>query len=174
MNLFQKLRNAIFPPEAPPASPQLAHVPNWLEVEGELVDLNALSPAQLAALEALLTQRRQQREAEFAQYLHGLAAERERLLAGADFRLWLMALQMMFGEAIGKRVAVQDIVPGMQLQHLIISFGQPDHVAATPTGVAFGYGSRATGSYFEVQGDTITHADIVGTPPLPLLLDSGT
>ena len=173
MNPFQKLRNAIFPPKAPPAPARPAHVPNWLQVDGELVDLNALSPEQLAALEVLLTQRRQQREAEFAQYLHGLAAERARLLAGADFRLWLMTLQMMFGEAIGQRVAVQDIVPGMQLQHLIISFGQPDHVAATPTGVAFGYGDRATGSYFEVQGDTITHAAIVSVPPLPLALDAG-
>lgn len=148
-----------------PAAPRAA--PNWLEVEGEYVDLNTLTPEQLAKLEAVLLLRRQQRETELADYLAGLAAEREHLLAAGDFHLWLLTLKLMFGEELGRRVAAQDIVPGMQLQHLILSFGRPDQVEAGNAGLALLYGSGAAGSYFEVAGDTVRRAHIGQRPALP-------
>ena len=37
-----------------------------------------------------------------------------------------MTLKLLFGEVLGRRVALQDIGPGMELQHLVLSRGQPD------------------------------------------------
>ena len=166
MNFFQKLfaRPAAAPAPAP-APP--APAPNWLEVDGQIVDLNTFSPAQLAQLETDLVARRQQREGQLADYLLSLAAERERLLAARDPSLWVLTLKLMFGEALGRRVAIQDIGPGMQLQHLILSFGQPDHVEANAAGLALLYGSAPEVSYFELDGATIVKAVIGLRPALP-------
>lgn len=167
MNAVTKLLNKLFGPKPAPAPPTPALLPNWLEVEGQRVDLNTLTPAQLTDLETHLTTLRRQREGELARYLHDLAAERERLLATRSFRQWLMTLNMMFGEPIGQHLAVQHVVPGMQLQHLILSFGEPDQIEATSTGIAFLYGPPQTGSYFELTGDRITQARIIGIPNPP-------
>ena len=166
MNFFQKLfaRPAAKPAPAP-APP--AQAPNWLEVDGQFVDLNTFTPAQLAQLEADLLARRQQREGELANYLLTLAAERERLLASRDPSLWVLTLKLMFGETLGRRVAIQDIGPGMQLQHLVLSFGQPDQVEARETGLALLYGSPPEVSYFELDGATIAKAIIGFRPALP-------
>jgi hypothetical protein len=164
MNLFKKLFARFAPP---PATPAAAPAPNWLEVEGKFVDLNGLGPEQLAALAADLQARRQQREAELAGYLHGLAAERERLLASADVSLWVLTLKLMFGEAMGRRVAIQDIGPGMQLQHLVLSFGEPTQVLAEGGGLALLYGAPPAISYFEIEGDMIVKAVIGWRPALP-------
>ncbi|HET9503533.1 MAG TPA: hypothetical protein VFO93_08325 [Hymenobacter sp.] len=163
MNFFKKLfaRPAAAPVPAP------APAPNWLEVDGQIVDLNTYSPAQLAQLETDLVARRQQRESELADYLLNLAAERERLLATRDASLWVLTLKLMFGEVLGRRVAIQDIGPGMQLQHLVLSFGQPDHVEARPTGLALLYGSPPEVSYFELDGATIVKAVVGLRPALP-------
>jgi hypothetical protein len=99
--------------------------------------------------------------------LLNLAAERERLLAARDPSLWVLTLKLMFGEALGRRVAIQDIGPGMQLQHLILSFGQPDHVEANAAGLALLYGSAPEVSYFELDGATIVKAVIGLRPALP-------
>jgi hypothetical protein len=131
------------------------------------VDLNTFSPAQLAQLETDLVARRQQREGQLTDYLLNLAAERERLLAARDPSLWVLTLKLMFGEALGRRVAIQDIGPGMQLQHLILSFGQPDHVEANAAGLALLYGSAPEVSYFELDGATIVKAVIGLRPALP-------
>jgi len=166
MNFFKKLfaRPAAKPAPAP-STP--APAPNWLEVDGQIVDLNTYSPAQLAQLETDLVARRQQREGELADYLLNLAAERERLLAARDPSLWVLTLKLMFGETLGRRVAIQDIGPGMQLQHLILSFGQPDHVEAHPTGLALLYGRAPEVSYFELDGATIVKAVVGLRPALP-------
>ena len=166
MNLFKKLfarLGAAAPAPLPPPVP----APNWLEVEGQFVDLNGLSPAQLAQLEADLQARRQQREAELAGYLRGLADERARLLATADARQWVLTLQLMFGEALGRRVAIQDVGPGMQLQHLVLSFGAPTQVLAEGGALALLYGAPPAISYFEIEGDTIVKAVIGWRPELP-------
>ena len=166
MNFFTKLFARLAPKPAPaPTLP--APAPNWLEVDGQIVDLNTYSPAQLAQLETDLVARRQQREGELADYLLNLAAERERLLAARDPSLWVLTLKLMFGEVLGRRVAIQDIGPGMQLQHLILSFGQPDHVEAHPAGLALLYGRAPEVSYFELDGATIVKAVIGLRPALP-------
>ncbi len=164
MNFFKKLfaRPAAAPAPVPPAP-----APNWLEVDGQIVDLNTYGPTQLAQLEADLVARRQQRESELADYLLNLATERERLLATRDASLWVLTLKLMFGEVLGRRVAIQDIGPGMQLQHLVLSFGQPDHVEARPTGLALLYGSPPEVSYFELDGATIVKAVVGLRPALP-------
>jgi hypothetical protein len=131
------------------------------------VDLNTFSPAQLAQFETDLVARRQQREGALADYLLNLAAERERLLAARDPSLWVLTLNLMFGEVLGRRVAIQDIGPGMQLQHLILSFGQPDHVEASAAGLALLYGRAPEVSYFELDGATIVKAVIGLRPALP-------
>ena len=166
MNFFQKLfaRPAAKPATAP-APP--AQAPNWLEVEGQFVDLNTLGPAQLAQLEADLLAKRQQREGELATYLQNLAAERERLLESRDPSLWVLTLKLMFGETLGRRVAIQDIGPGMQLQHLVLSFGPPDQLEATGAGLALLYGRPPEVSYFELEGATIAKAMIGFRPALP-------
>ncbi|MGI4833447.1 MAG: hypothetical protein ACRYFK_08295 [Janthinobacterium lividum] len=166
MSLFKALITSIFPGKVAPAPPP---PPNLLAVEGELIDLNRLSPAQLTALETRLVTQRQQREADLANYLHQLAAERHRLLADQDPALWPLTLKLLFGEDLGRRVAAQDIGPGMQLQHLVLGLGQPDLVEATPQGVLLVYGNHQAGSYFEVQGDTITRAAALAPPALPAL-----
>jgi hypothetical protein len=165
MNFFQKLfgRPAV-QPATPPVSPP---PPNWLEVDGQFVDLNTLTPPQLARLEADLLARSQQREAALTTYLHTLAAERERLLETLDASLWVLTLQLMFGEALGRRVAIQDIGPGMQLQHLVLSFGQPDQIKATDAGLALLYGRPPAVSYFELNGATIVKAMIGLRPARP-------
>lgn len=165
MNFFQKLfaRPAAKPTSRPTPPP----TPNWLEVDGQFVDLNTLTPPQLAQLEADLQARRQQRSAALGAYLHTLAAERERLLANQDAGLWVLTLQLMFGEVLGRRVAIQDIGPGMQLQHLVLSFGQPDQVEATSSGLALLYGRPPAVSYFELDGATIVKALIGLRPALP-------
>ncbi|MGI4872627.1 MAG: hypothetical protein ACRYFX_15810 [Janthinobacterium lividum] len=174
MNAFTKLFAKLFSSPPPPPAPAPPKPPNWLDVEGQRIDLNTLSPAELANLETHLTALRQQRQGELARYLHDLAAERERLLAARSFRQWLMTLNMMFGETIGQHLAIQHVVPGMQLQHLILSFGEPDQITATSTGgVAFIYGNAQTGSYFEVAGDLITQAHIIGIPNPPQFDDVG-
>jgi hypothetical protein len=165
MNVFKKLFARWAAPATPAAAP--APAPNWLEVEGQFVDLNSLSPEQLAALAADLQARTQQREAELAGYLRGLADERERLLASADVGLWVLTLKLMFGEALGRRVAIQDIGPGMQLQHLVLSFGPPAQVVAEGGGLALLYGAPPAVSYFEIEGDTIVKAVIGWRPALP-------
>lgn len=167
MNVVTRLFRRLFSPPPVPEPPTPAAPPNWLEVEGRRIDLNALTPAQLIDLEAHLTTLRRQREGELGGYLHDLAAERERLLAARSFRQWLMTLNMMFGEAIGQHLAVQHVVPGMELQHLILSFGEPDRIEATATGIAFFYGPPQTGSYFELTGNRITQARIIGIPHPP-------
>ncbi len=164
MNFFKKL---FARPAAKPAPPAPALAPNWLEVDGQIVDLNTFSPAQLAQLETDLLARRQQRERELADYLLNLAAERERLLATRDPGLWVLTLKLMFGEVLGRRVAIQDIGPGMQLQHLVLSFGQPDHVEAHAAGLALLYGSPPEVSYFELDGATIVKAVVGLRPALP-------
>jgi len=163
MNFFKKLfaRPAAAPTPAP------APAPNWLEVDGQVVDLNTYSPAQLAQLETDLVAKRQQRESQLADYLLNLAAERERLLAARDASLWVLTLKLMFGEVLGRRVAIQDIGPGMQLQHLILSFGQPDHVETHPAGLALLYGRAPEVSYFELDGATIVKAVVGLRPALP-------
>jgi hypothetical protein len=159
MNFFTKLFARLAPKPAPaPSLP--APAPNWLEVDGQIVDLNTYSPAQLAQLETDLVARRQQRESQLADYLLSLAAERERLLATRDASLWVLTLKLMFGEVLGRRVAIQDIGPGMQLQHLILSFGQPDRLALL-------YGRAPEVSYFELDGATIVKAVIGLRPALP-------
>lgn len=163
---------SIFPSKTPP-SPPPPPAPNLLAVEGELIDLNALSCEQLAALEARLVARRRQREADLANYLHQLAAERQRLLADQDPTLWLTTLKLLFGEVLGRRVAAQDIRPGMQLQHLVLGLGQPNLVEATPQGVTLVYGNYQAGSYFEVEGEVITHAAVLMPPAAPLALGMG-
>ena len=159
MSLIQKLFASIFPGKtsAPPPPPPL----NLLAVDGELIDLNTLSPAQLAALETLLLTRRQQQQDRLLRYLHELAAERHRLLASSDPQEWLLTLKLMFGEVLGRRVAAQDIGPGMQLQHLVLSLGQPDEVNAGPAGVTLVYGSPQRGSFFDLEGDVITRATVL-------------
>ena len=166
MNFLQKL---FARPAAKPATPPAptTPAPNWLEIEGEFVDLNTLSAPQLAALENRLLARRQQREAALNTYVHTLAAERERLLENRDAHLWVLTLQLMFGEVLGRRVAIQDIGPGMQLQHLVLSFGEPDQVAATNDGLALLYGRPPAVSYFELDGATIVKAMIGMRPALP-------
>jgi hypothetical protein len=164
MNFFKKL---FARPAATPAPAPAPPAPNWLEVDGQIVDLNTFSPAQLAQLETDLVARRQQREGQLTDYLLNLAAERERLLAARDPSLWVLTLKLMFGEALGRRVAIQDIGPGMQLQHLILSFGQPDHVEANAAGLALLYGSAPEVSYFELDGATIVKAVIGLRPALP-------
>lgn len=171
MAWLQRLFAGKKPASSPP--PPIRPAPNWLEVDGEYVDLNTLTPEQLAKLEAVLLLRRQQREVELTDYLVSLAAERARLLAARDYQLWLMTLKLMFGEDIGRRVAAQDIVPGMQLQHLILSFGQPDLVEAGSAGLALVYGSREAGSYFELAGDVVSGAYIGGRPALPFARGGG-
>jgi hypothetical protein len=114
-----------------------------------------------------LLARSQQREAALTTYLHTLAAERERLLETLDASLWVLTLQLMFGEALGRRVAIQDIGPGMQLQHLVLSFGQPDQIKATDAGLALLYGRPPAVSYFELNGATIVKAMIGLRPALP-------
>lgn len=163
MGILQRFFTGIFPskPTPPPAPPPR---PNLLAVEGQVIDLNQLSAAELATLEAHLLARRQQRQLQLLGYLHELAAERARLLS-ADPTVWLMTLKLLFGEALGYRVATQDIGPGMQLQHLVLSRGQPDHVEAHETGVTLVYGDRHTGSYYDLEGDVITRA--VGPPLAP-------
>lgn len=166
MNFFQKLfTRPAAKPAILPASP--APAPNWLETEGQFVDLNTLTAPQLAELEARLLARRQQREAALNTYVHTLAAERERLLENRDAHLWVLTLQLMFGEVLGRRVAIQDIGPGMQLQHLVLSFGEPDQVAATSDGLALLYGCPPAVSYFELDGATIVKAMIGMRPALP-------
>lgn len=165
MNFFQKLFTR--PAAKPPTQPTPPPIPNWLEVDGQFIDLNALTPPQLAQLEADLQARRQQRSAALGAYLHTLAAERERLLANQDAGLWVLTLQLMFGEVLGRRVAIQDIGPGMQLQHLVLSFGQPDQVEATSSGLALLYGRPPAVSYFELEGATISKALIGLRPALP-------
>lgn len=166
MNFFQKLfaRPAAKPAPAPACS---IPAPNWLEIEGEFVDLNTLTAPQLAELETRLLARRQQRETALNTYVHTLAAERERLLESQDAHLWVLTLQLMFGEVLGRRVAIQDIGPGMQLQHLVLSFGEPDQVAATNAGLALLYGRPPAVSYFELDGATIVKAMIRMRPALP-------
>jgi hypothetical protein len=166
MNFFQRLfARPAAKPATPPAPPTPA--PNWLEIEGQFVDLNTLTQPQLALLEARLLARRQQREAALNTYVHTLAAERERLLASHDAGLWVLTLQLMFGEVLGRRVAIQDIGPGMQLQHLVLSFGEPDQVEATSAGLALLYGRPPAVSYFELDGATIVKAMIGLRPALP-------
>ncbi|MFD1874000.1 hypothetical protein [Hymenobacter bucti] len=166
MNFFQKLfARPAAKPASPPALPTPA--PNWLEIEGQFVDLNTLTAPQLAELEARLLARRQQRGAALNTYVHTLAAERERLLENRDAHLWVLTLQLMFGEVLGRRVAIQDIGPGMQLQHLVLSFGQPDQVEAISGGLALLYGRPPTVSYFELDGATIVKAMIGLRPALP-------
>lgn len=166
MNFFQRLfARPAAQPVTPPVLP--APAPNWLEIEGQFVDLNTLTAPQLAELEARLLTRRQQREAALNTYVHTLAAERERLLENRDAHLWVLTLQLMFGEVLGRRVAIQDIGPGMQLQHLVLSFGEPDQVAATNAGLALLYGQPPAVSYFELDGATIVKAMIGMRPALP-------
>ena len=166
MNFFQKLfARPAAQPATPPAGPTPA--PNWLEIEGEFVDLNTLTTPQLAEQETRLLARRQQREASLNAYVHTLAAERERLLENRDAHLWVLTLQLMFGEVLGRRVAIQDIGPGMQLQHLVLSFGEPDQVEATSAGLALLYGRPPAVSYFELDGATIVKAMIGMRPALP-------
>lgn len=165
MNFFQKLFARPATKPAAPAPP--AQAPNWLELDGQFVDLNTLGPDQLAQLEADLLARRQQREAEFATYLQSLADERARLLAARDPSLWVLTLKLMFGETLGRRVAIQDIGPGMQLQHLVLSFGQPDQVETHGAGLALLYGRPPEVSYFEVEGAIIAKAIIGFRPALP-------
>ncbi len=166
MNFFQ---NLFARPAAKPATPPTppAVTPNWLEIEGQFVDLNTLTAPQLAELETRLLARRQQREAALNTYVHTLAAERERLLENRDAHLWVLTLQLMFGEVLGRRVAIQDIGPGMELQHLILSFGEPDQVQATSAGLALLYGRPPAISYFELDGATIVKAMIRMRPALP-------
>ncbi|RZK63022.1 MAG: hypothetical protein EOO59_00915 [Hymenobacter sp.] len=170
MNFFRKLfaRPAAASPALPPAAP----APNWLEIEGQFVDLNTLGPAELARLEADLLARRQQREGELATYLHSLAAERARLLATRDPSLWVLTLKLMFGETLGRRVAIQDIGPGMQLQHLVLSFGPPDQLEAHGAGLALLYGQPPAISYFELEGAIIAKAIIGFRPALPFGAES--
>lgn len=163
MSVLQRFFSSIFPGR--PAPPAPTPRPNLLAVEGQLIDLNQLSTAELATLEAHLLARRQQRQHQLLGHLHELAAERARLLASSDPTVWLMTLRMLFGDALGLRVATQDIGPGMQLLHLVLSRGQPDHVEASATGMTLVYGDRLTGSYYDLEGDVITRA--VGPPLAP-------
>jgi hypothetical protein len=173
MSVVKALLASIFSSKIAPPPPPPAPPPNLLAVDGELIDLNALSPAQLTALEALLVARRQQREADLANYLHQLAAERQRLLTDQDPTLWLMTLKLLFGEDLGRRVAAQDIGPGMQLQHLVLGLGQPDLVEATAQGVTLVYARHPPGTYFEVVGDVITRAVGLAPPAAPPALGLG-
>ena len=165
MNPFKKLL-AVLVGQKPAPAPAPAHQPNLLTVDGQVIDLAALDEAQLAELEAYLLERGKQREEEFTRYLLDLCTQRDNLLAARNREVWLMSLKLMFGETIGRRVAAQDIVPGMQLQHLVMSFGRPDQVEPSGTGLTFIYGTRQTGSYFDIEGDHITQAIIISRPPL--------
>lgn len=156
MSLIQKVFDGIFSskPTPPPAA---SRPPDLLAIDGELIDLNTLSPAQLAALETLLLSRRQQQQEQLLRYLHELAAERQRLLASTNPEEWLLTLKLLFGEALGRRVAAQDISPGMQLQHLVLSMGPPSYIQPSETGVTLRYGDDLTGSYFDLEGNVITN-----------------
>ena len=167
MGWFQRLFAGAPPAPAGPPAPRRPS-PNWFDFDGERLDLNTLTPEQLAKLEAVLLARSRQREAELEQYILSLAAERERLLAAGDYRLWLLTLKLMFGEELGHRVATQDVGAGMQLQHLILSLGQPNYVEATSAGVGLRYGTREAGSYFELEGATVVRAVLGTLPPAPL------
>jgi hypothetical protein len=166
MNPFKKLLAGLVGQKPAPPPPPPAHEPNLLAVDGQVIDLAALNEAQLAELEAYLLERGKQREEEFTRHLLDLCAQREQLLAARNREVWLMSLKLMFGETIGRRVAAQDIVPGMQLQHLVMSFGRPHQVEPNSTGLTFVYGTRQTGSYFDIEGDVITKAIIIAPPPL--------
>lgn len=163
MGLFGKL----FGKEAHqprPAAQLPQKQPDWLLVEGEWVDLTTLSPAQLVALEVYLTTQRQAREQQLVEYLHGLAAERARLLEGQDPATWLMTLKLMFGEDLGRRVAAQDVGPGMQLQHVVMSFGLPNYVHTDGPRVLLRY---APDSEVELDGEQVSRAVIGQRPALP-------
>lgn len=162
MGLFGNLFRKEAPASQPPPS---THEPSWLVVDGEWVDLHALGPARLAALEVYLLSQRRQREEQFLEYLRSLAVERERLLATQDAALWLMTLKLMYGEELGRRVAAQDVGPGMQLQHVIMGFGTPDQVDASGPRVLLLYGPD---NLFELDGEHVSRAIIRQRPSLPL------
>lgn len=172
MSIVKALFTSLFPSKTPPAPPPAA-TPNLLAIEGQYIDLNQLSAAQLAALEAQLIARRQQRETELATYLHALAAERHRLQATTSPEDWLLTLKLLFGEVLGRRVAARDIGPGMQLQHLVLGLGQPDELETSAEGVTLRYGDPLTGSYYHLEGDVITKATVLTPPTSPLALPAG-
>lgn len=164
MGLFGKLFNRAEARQPQTKAPLPPKQPDWLLVEGEWVDLNTLSPAQLVALEGYLTAQRQTREQQFMAYLQGLAAERARLLEAQDPALWLMTLKLMFGEELGRRVAAQDVGPGMQLQHVVMSFGLPSHVHTDGPRVLLRY---APDSEVELVGEQVSRTVIGQRPALP-------
>lgn len=164
MGLFGRLFSKEEARQPQPVAQLPQKEPDWLLVEGEWVDLTTLSPAQLVALEVYLTAQRQAREQQLLDYLHGLAAERARLLEAQDPAMWLMTLKLMFGEDLGRRVAAQDVGPGMQLQHVVMSFGLPSQVHTDGPRVLLRY---APDSEVELDGEQVSRTLIGQLPALP-------
>lgn len=148
--------------------------PNWITVSGRRVDISQLNDAQLAELEAEANANLAElgkRDQELGATLLDLESERQRLLGAKDFELWSMTLKHMFGEELGGQLANQEVTPGMEIKHLVSSFGEPTSVEGIDGRVVFIYGNKQSGSYFEIVDNIINKAVIVGRPHPPIFFE---
>lgn len=95
----------------------------------------------------------------------------QRAKAELKLRTWQHTLMEHFGPEVGSKLSQHQIEVGMSWEHLVFSYGPPLMEAITllgkePTHLAVQYGSKATGSYFEVVADVVTIARL-GLPTVP-------
>ena len=170
---FRKKFLELFSKKAASLSPK--KLPNWITVSGRHIDISQLNDAQLAQLEAEANANlaeRDKRDQELGATLLDLESESQRLLGARDFELWSMTLKHMFGVELGGQLAEQEITPGMEIKHLVSSFGEPTSIENIDGQVVFIYGNKQSGSYFEIVDNIITKAVIIGRPYPPILSES--
>lgn len=105
-----------------------------------------------------------------ADELH-LHLEIQRAAAELQLRAWQHTLMERFGPEVGAKLSQHQVEVGMSWEHLVFSYGPPPTGAITllgkePTHLAVQYGSKVTGSYFEVIADVVTVARL-GVPTMP-------
>lgn len=167
MGLFSRIVAALSPAKKPVPLPPPA--PVLTKIGDELVDLSRLNPEELLALEARITALAQAQEQKLNANLRTLRGEQPQQVAGRDFATWLNALRILFGPALAHQLSQQLIEPGMQIKHLVASFGPADEIKDIGNGlVRFVYGNEETGSYFDIEGDVIVRVAIVNLPPPPI------
>ena len=164
MGLLQRIISALSPSTTPVPVP----APVLVNIGGAVIDLAGLGPQELLALEARLNAQAQAAEQQINANLQ-LLHQAQQQAADPDFATWLDALRLLFGPALAQLLSQQQVEPGMQIKHLVASFGPADEIKALGSRVRFVYGSEQTGSYFDIEGDTIVYAHIVNKPRPPVL-----
>lgn len=168
MRFLDRILTAFAPRKTPPPVP--VPPPALTRVGNEWIDLAALSPEELMALEARINAQIREQEARLNAELHARYAVPAAAPAARDFATWVDALRILFGPTLAHQLSQQEIVPGMQIKHLIASFGPATAVRSSGEGVRFVYGDEQTGSYFDIEGETIVYAHIGLRPNPPVEL----